>query len=200
LGVSPALLAALLLAALVPSAAGAAAGRPRATAAGALRVQCSRRAGISSRECPVPRRAPSLYAYVLNTPMLPALVGNTYAINFGEWLSHHRDASLRVEWLDRHGRVVSRATHFTLTQAQIGQVLTARTCVSVAVAVGCVTLKLSAATQSVGGYLKATCGSSRPAPPPYDADFSFLSASLITKGGTPVGRSRGHSTTTPSRR
>lgn len=150
----------------------------------ALRVQCTRRVGIPRRECPIDRTPPHFYSYVQGTPLVPVLVGNSYAVNFGEWAAVRR-AHLHVEWLDRHGHAFSRASAVKLTAAQAGQQLTARVCATVSVAASCVVLKLSSHIQTVAQYLQAACGSRRPAPPAYDPNFSLLSAPQVAYGWNP---------------
>jgi hypothetical protein len=118
------------------------------------------------------------------TPISPVLVGNGYAVEGGRW-SAPRPLRLSIEWLGANRRRLSRAVSFTLAPALAGSALTARVCARTSAAANCVALKLPGPVRTVAQYLQASCGSHRPAAPPYDANFVLLSAPQVGHGWNP---------------
>lgn len=127
---------------------------------------------------------PKLFSAVAGHSLSPVLVGNVYAVNEGRWEAL-RPLSLSTEWLDGEGHRLSKAVGFTLTAAQVGEVLAARVCASVRVARTCISLPLPGPVRSTADYLQSSCGSHRPTPPPYDSYFVMLSAPAVGNGWNP---------------
>jgi hypothetical protein len=145
---------------------------------------CARRAGVPRRECPKLRGAPRLVSLTAGTPLAPVLVGNSYAVDAGRW-SAFRPLRLSIEWLDGRGRRLARTVSLALTPAMAGARIAARICAVTSAASSCVALRLPGAVRTVAAYLQASCGSRRPAPPPYDPGFVLLSAPQIAHGWNP---------------
>ena len=145
---------------------------------------CARRSGVPRRECPKVRRSPRLVSLVAQTPLAPVLAGNTYAVEGGRW-SAFRPLRLSIEWLDGHGRRLSRSASLAVTPAMTGAAITARVCAVTSVASTCIALRLPGAVRTIAQYLQASCGARRPAPPPYDPGFVLLSAPQVAHGWNP---------------
>ncbi len=123
--------------------------------------------------------------YASSTPPLaPVLVGNSYIVDSGTWFALGT-VSYSVRWLDGAGRVFARTAHVTLDGGMAGHSVSARVCVATDAASSCVTLPLPGRTQTIAGYLAATCGARRPPPPPYDPNFALLSAPRVREGWNP---------------
>lgn len=145
---------------------------------------CVRRAGASRQQCPSALAAPRFYTDSTGTPLAPVLVGNTYSVDLGRWRAYRR-MKFSVQWLDGHGYSLTRSLKLKLTPGLVGQIVAARACTSVSVATSCITLRLPERTQTVAGYLDATCGARRPSAPVYDPNFAFLSAPQVAMGWDP---------------
>ncbi|MFI4990287.1 MAG: matrixin family metalloprotease [Solirubrobacterales bacterium] len=112
------------------------------------------------------------------------LVGSTFAVSGGRWTAL-RPLQLSIEWLDGHGGRLSRSVSLVLTPALMGDVVTARICARTHLAASCLALRLPGPVRTVAQYLQASCGSRRPAAPPYDPNFFLLSAPQVTHGWNP---------------
>jgi hypothetical protein len=117
-------------------------------------------------------------------PLSPVLVGNAYAVEGGRWIGP-RSLHLSVEWRDSHGRSLSRATSLALAPALVGSAITARVCARSRVAANCVALALPGPVRTVAQYVQSSCGTHRPAAPPYDPSFVLLSAPQVGHGWNP---------------
>lgn len=129
-------------------------------------------------------RRPRLISPVAGRSISPVLVGDFYAINEGRW-GAARSLRLWTEWLDGEGHRLAQGIVFRLTAAQLGEVVAARICASVRVAATCIVLRLPEQVRSVADYLQLSCGSRRPAPPPYDPGFVMLSSPAVGHGWNP---------------
>ena len=145
---------------------------------------CVRHGGVPQRECPKVRSLPHLVSLAAGAPLSPVLVGSSYAVSGGRW-SALRPLRLSIEWLDARGDRLSRSVSLALTPALVGDAVTARVCARTSLAASCLSLRLPWPVRTVAQYLRASCGSRRPAAPPYDPDFFLLSAPQVAHGWNP---------------
>lgn len=156
----------------------------RVQTARAPQPECTRGRGVAQRECPKVRSRPHLVSLSAGAALSPVLVGSTYAVSGGRWAAL-RPLRLSIEWLDGHGGRLSRSVSLALTQALVGDVVTARVCARTHLAASCLALRLPGPVRTVAQYLQASCGSRRPAPPAYDPNFFLLSAPQVAHGWNP---------------
>jgi len=140
--------------------------------------------GAPAAATPVDLSPPRIVPLYREAPVLPVLVGNSYAVATGRWRVP-RGSRLTVEWLNARGRVASRVLGFEVGASELGRPLTARVCAVRAGARACRLARLSGAVRTVASYLHVTCGSRRPPAPAYDPDFAFFSAPHVEYGWNP---------------
>jgi hypothetical protein len=154
-------------------------------AACALIVVLLHAPGVASAATrPIDLTPPRIVPLYRETPLLPVLVGNSYAVATGRWRVP-RGSRLTVEWLNARGRVVSRVLGFEVGAGELGRPLTARICAVGPGGRACRLARLSGVVRTVASYLQATCGARRPPTPAYDPDFAFFSAPHVEYGWNP---------------